>query len=106
MADVSHLKKEIAEVRDKMFAHLEEERTRSRKEAARQQLEFLGCKLCQGAPKPPIMLATCCNRIFGCETCFQNYIEKHKYCPLCENEVSSASALPIRGLDEPCALLN
>ena len=102
---VTHIQKEISDIKENELSHVEGEKKRAKVDAAREQLQLLECKICRKAPTPPVILVTCCKQVLGCETCFQSYIEKQKCCPLCHDDISGSTAISVQGLDEPFALL-
>ena len=100
---MAHIKKEITIIKENEITHVEGAKKRAKVDVAREQLKLLECKICKDTPSPPVVLVTCCKQILGCEACFHSHKEKQNCCPLCHD--SNYSAITIRRLDEPYALL-
>jgi hypothetical protein len=67
--------------------------------------ETLKCKICLKTPiKPPVIIATCCKVIIGCEECINSWHSGDdaltKTCPSCRAERGYNSTMLLRWLDE------
>lgn len=66
------------------------------------------CKTCQSVPfKAPIILATCCSNIIGCQTCVDTWFSGpnalNRNCPICQQECGYAHTSTLHGLDKVAA---
>ena len=63
-------------------------------------LEFLRCIICRETTHTPIIVATCCESIIGCQQCVKTWIDSGKNtCPKCREEGFNCATINLRGLD-------
>ena len=64
-------------------------------------LGFLQCVICRETSNPPIIVATCCESIIGCQQCAKTWIDSGKNtCPKCREEGFNCATINLRGLDD------
>jgi hypothetical protein len=92
--EVSLIKETVVEIKQDRSDDIKK---RLKAEAAREQMEFLDCKICKEVPTPPVVVLTCCNQLLGCSSCFLSCMDSGNSCPLCRTV--GPSTLTLRGLD-------
>ena len=62
--------------------------------------EFLQCIICKETSHTPIIVATCCESIIGCQQCVKAWIDSGKNtCPKCREDGLNCATINLRGLD-------
>ena len=62
--------------------------------------KFFECVVCKSICKKPCATSTCCQRILGCTTCVQRWIDQYRTCPHCSANISMMDIHDIKGMDE------
>ena len=63
------------------------------------------CVICRGILRQPIV-ASCCQRIIGCDQCVNSWLQESTRCPHCSSETSSIQKFRLRGLEDTLAFLH
>ena len=62
---------------------------------------FLQCIICKEISHAPIIVASCCESIIGCQQCVKGWIDSGKNtCPKCREEGFNCATINLRGLDD------
>jgi len=98
--DVTNIKETMTEMKQERHESIKK---MMKREVAREQMEYLDCKICREVPTPPVVVLTCCNQLLGWNRCFLSCMNNANSCPLCRTV--GPSTLTLRGLDSMFAHL-